>query len=103
MILVNTDFISGKEIETLGIVKGSTIQSKHMGKDIMAGFKTMVGGELSGYNDMMNEARALATKRMVQEAEGMQADGVVNIRYASSAIMQGAAEVIVYGTAVKFK
>lgn len=102
MILVNTDFISGKELETLGIVKGSTIQSKHMGKDIMSGLKTMVGGELTAYNDMMNEARALATKRMVAEAEGMGAEGVINIRYASSAIMQGAAEVIVYGTAVKF-
>ena len=102
MILVNTDFISGKEIETMAIVKGSTIQSKHMGKDLMAGLKTMVGGELTGYNEMMNEARALATKRMVKEAEAMAADGVVNIRYASSAIMQGAAEVIVYGTAVKF-
>lgn len=103
MILVNTDFISGKEIETLGIVKGSTIQSKHMGKDIMSGLKTMIGGELTAYNDMMNEARALATKRMVGEAESLKADGVVNIRYASSAIMQGAAEVIVYGTAVKFQ
>ncbi len=103
MILVNTDYISGKELETMGIVKGSTIQSKHMGKDILSGLKTMVGGELTAYNDMMNEARALATKRMVLEAEGLGADGVVNIRYASSAIMQGAAEVIVYGTAVKFK
>jgi len=102
MILVNTDYITGKEFEMLGIVKGSTIQSKHMGKDIMAGFKTMVGGELSSYNEMMNEARALGTKRMVEEAEAMGADAVVNIRYASSAIMQGAAEVIVYGTAVKF-
>jgi uncharacterized protein YbjQ (UPF0145 family) len=103
MILVNTDYVSGKEVETLGIVKGSTIQSKHMGKDILSGLKTMVGGELTAYNDMMNEARALATKRMVMEAEALSADGVVNIRYASSAIMQGAAEVIVYGTAVKFK
>lgn len=102
MILVNTDFISGKELETLSIVKGSTIQSKHLGKDIMSGFKTLVGGELNSYNVMMNEARALATKRMVEEAQGLGADGVINIRYASSAIMQGAAEVIVYGTAVKF-
>lgn len=102
MILVNTDFISGKEIETLSIVKGSTIQSKHMGKDLMAGFKNMVGGELKAYTDMMNEARAIATKRMVDEAEQMGADGIINIRYASSAIMQGAAEVIAYGTAVKF-
>ncbi len=103
MILVNTDFISGKELETLSIVKGATIQSKHMGKDLMAGFKTMVGGELTGYTEMMNEARAIATKRMVAEAESLGADGVINIRYSSSAVMQGAAEVICYGTAVKFK
>ena len=103
MILVNTDYISGKELETLSLVKGSTIQSKHVGKDIMQSFKTLVGGELKSYNEMMNEARAIATKRMVQEAEELGADAIVNIRYASSAIMQGAAEVIVYGTAVKFK
>jgi len=102
MILVNTDYISGKELETLSLVKGSTIQSKHVGKDIAESFKTLVGGELKSYNEMMNEARALATKRMVEEAESLGADAVVNIRYASSAVMQGAAEVIVYGTAVKF-
>lgn len=102
MILVNTDYISGKTINTLSIVKGSTIQSKHVGKDIMSGLKTLVGGELTSYNEMMNDARAIATKRMVAEAESLGADGVINIRYASSAIMQGAAEVIVYGTAVKF-
>jgi len=103
MILVNTDFITGKDLETIQIVKGAIIQSKHMGKDIMASFKTIVGGELKGYSDMMNEARAKATKRMVEEAEGLGADGVINIRYASAAVMQGAAEVMVYGTAVKFK
>lgn len=103
MILVNTDYISGKELETLGLVKGSTIQSKHIGKDIMQSFKTIVGGELKAYNEMMIEARALATKRMVEEAESLGADAVVNIRYASAAVMQGAAEVIAYGTAVKFK
>ncbi len=102
MILVNTDYISGKEFETISLVKGSTIQSKHIGKDIAQSFKTLVGGELKSYNDMMNDARALATKRMVAEAEQLGADAIVNIRYASSAIMQGAAEVIVYGTAVKF-
>jgi uncharacterized protein YbjQ (UPF0145 family) len=102
MILVNTDFITGKELETLSLVKGSTIQSKHLGKDIVQGFKAMVGGELKSYNEMMNEARALATKRMVEEAESLGADAVINVRYASSAVMQGAAEVIVYGTAVKF-
>ena len=103
MILVNTDFITGKDIETIQIVKGAIIQSKHMGKDIMASFKTIVGGELKGYSEMMNEARAKATKRMVEEAEALGADGVINIRYASAAVMQGAAEVMAYGTAVKFK
>jgi uncharacterized protein YbjQ (UPF0145 family) len=103
MILVNTDYISGKELETLGLVKGSTIQSKNLGKDITQAFKSLVGGELKAYTEMMNEARALATKRMAEEAEQMGADGVVNIRYASSSVMQNAAEVIAYGTAVKFK
>ena len=102
MILVNTDYISGKELEMLTLVKGSTIQTKHIGKDITQSFKTLVGGELKEYNNMMNEARALATKRMVEEAEELGADAIVNIRYATSAIMQGDAEVIVYGTAVKF-
>ena len=91
MILVNTDYISGKKLEMLGLVKGSTIQTKNVGKDIM-----------QSYNEMMNDARALATKRMVVEAEQLGADAVVNIRYASSAIAAGAAEVIAYGTAVKF-
>ena len=103
MILVNTDYISGKNLETMGLVKGSTIQSRNVGRDITQGFKTLVGGELKAYNEMMNNARALATKRMVLEAEELGADGIVNIRYASAAVMQGAAEVLVYGTAVKFK
>jgi len=103
MILVNTDYISGKELETIGLVKGSTIQSRHLGKDITQALKSLVGGELKEYTAMMNDARALATKRMVEEAEKFNADGVVNIRYASSSVMQNAAEVIAYGTAVKFK
>ena len=103
MILVNTETISGKELEMLGLVKGSTIQSRNVGRDITQSFKTLVGGELKAYTDMMNEARALATKRMVAEAESLGADGIVNVRYASAAVMQGAAEVMVYGTAVKFK
>lgn len=102
MILVNTDYITGKELEMLSIVKGSTIQSKNLGRDISQGFKTLVGGELKAYNEMMNEARAIATKRMVGEAEGLGADAIVNIRYSSSAVMARAAEVIAYGTAVKF-
>ena len=103
MILVNTDYISGKEFEMLGLVKGSTIQSKNIGKDISQGFKTLIGGELKAYNEMMNDARALATKRMVEEATVLGADAVVNIRYASASVMSGAAEVMAYGTAVKFK
>ena len=102
MILVNTDYVSGKELETLSLVRGSTIQSKHLGKDIAQAFKSMLGGELKAYNEMMNEARAIATKRMVAEAEALGADAIVNIRYASSSVMQSAAEVIVYGTAVRF-
>ncbi len=103
MILVNTDYITGKELEMLGLVKGSTIQSKNIGRDITQGLKTLVGGELTAYNEMMNDARALATKRMAEEAKGLGADAVVSIRYTSAAVMSGAAEVLAYGTAVKFK
>jgi uncharacterized protein YbjQ (UPF0145 family) len=103
MILVNTDYITGKEFEMLGLVKGSTIQSKNIGRDITQGLKTLIGGELKAYTEMMNDARALATKRMAAEAEELHADAVINIRYASAAVMQGAAEVMAYGTAVKFK
>ena len=103
MLIVTTDYIAGKELEMLGIVKGSTIQTKHLGKDITQSFKTLVGGELSAYTEMMNDARALATKRMVQEAEAMGADAIVGVRYGSAAVMQAAAEVMAYGTAVKFR
>ena len=87
----------------LSRVKGSTLQSKNIGRDITQSFKTIIGVSLQAYTYMMNEARALATKRMVEEAEQLGADAVINIRYASAAVMQGAAEVIAYGTAVKFK
>ncbi len=103
MILVTTDYISGKELEMLGMVKGSTIQSKNIGRDITQSFKTIVGGELKAYTQMMNEARDLATGRMIEEASALGADAIVNIRFTSSAVMAGAAEVIAYGTAVKFK
>jgi uncharacterized protein YbjQ (UPF0145 family) len=102
LILVNTDFITGKELETLALVKGSTIRAKHLGKDILSGLKMIVGGELTEYGEMINEARAIATKRMVDEAEALGADAVVNIRYATSNVAQGAAEILAYGTAVKF-
>lgn len=103
MLLVNTDYISGKELETLGIVKGSIVQTKNFGKDFMAGIKTLVGGEVTEYTEMLNQARQIAVKRMVDEAQALGADAIVNVRYASSSVMQGAAEVIAYGTAVKYK
>ena len=103
MLLVNTDYISGKELVMLGLVKGCTIQSKNIGKDIGQSFKTIIGGELKSYNEMMNEAREIATSRMVEDAQRLGADAIVNVRYASAAVMQGAAEVMAYGTAVKFK
>ena len=103
MLLVNIDYLPGRELEPLGLVKGSTIQSKNIGRDITQSFKTLVGGELKSYTDMMDQARALATQRMEQEAEALGADAVVNIRYSSASVMQGAAEVMAYGTAVRFK
>ena len=102
MLIVTTDHITGKNVEMLGLVKGSTIQTVHMGKDIMTGFKTLVGGELTSYNEMMNEARALATKRMAEEAQSMGADAIVCVRYSSASVAQAAAEIMAYGTAVKF-
>lgn len=103
MILVTTETVGGRDHEALGLVKGSTVQSKNIGKDILSGLKTIVGGELHSYTAMMDEARALATKRMVEEALALGADAVVCLRYASSSIMAGAAEVMAYGTAVKFR
>lgn len=102
MILVNTDYIEGKKLEMIGLVRGTMIQSVHLGKDIMNSFKTLVGGELTSYTEMMNEARAVSTKRMCDDAASMGADAVVNIRYTSSQVVAGAAEVMAYGTAVKF-
>ncbi len=103
MQLVNIDYIPGKELEVLEIVKGTVVYSKNFGKDFMAGMKTLVGGEIVGYTEMLNTARQIAVKRMVEEAEKLGADAVINMRYGSSSVMQGAAEVIAYGTAVKFK
>ena len=103
MLLVNIDYIPGRELEVLGVVKGTVVQSKNFGKDFMASMKTLVGGEIVGYTEMLVEARQIATKRMVDEAEGLGADAVINMRYGSSSVMQGAAEVIAYGTAVKLR
>ena len=101
MKLLNIDYIPGAEIEALGLVKGTVVESKNIGKDFMAGMKTIVGGELKGYTDMLVTARQMATKRMVDEAEATGADAIIGVRYGSSAIMQGAAEIVAYGTAVK--
>lgn len=102
MILVNTDYIPGKNFEVIGLVKGSMVQSAHVGKDIFASFKTLVGGELSSYTELLNQSRAIATKRMAEDAIAMGADAIINIRYSSSQVIQGAAEIMAYGTAVKF-
>ena len=102
MILTTIDKVEGKNTEVIGLVKGSTVQTVNAIRDIGASLKTLVGGELVKYNEMMNDARALATKRMVKEAKSLDADAVVGIRYSSAAIMQGAAEVMAYGTAVRF-
>lgn len=101
MKLLNIDHIPGKEIEALGLVKGTIVQSKNFGKDFMAGMKTLVGGEIKDYTEMLNEARQIAIKRMVDEATALGADAIVNVRFASSSMMQSAAEVVAYGTAVK--
>ncbi len=102
MIIVTTSQIEGKAItKTLGLVKGNTIRAKHVGNDILAGLKTIVGGELKGYTEMMNEAREQATGRMIKEAKKLGADAIINVRFTTSQIMSGASELLVYGTAVK--
>ena len=101
MKLLSIDCVPGKEFEALGIVKGTIVQTKNIGRDFMAGMKTLVGGEIVGYTEMLNEARQIAVKRMVDEAKELGADAVIDVKYGSSQVMQGAAEVIAYGTAVK--
>lgn len=103
MLLLTINYVPGKEIEALGIAKGTTVQSKNFGKDFMSGMNGLVGGELTSYTEMLNEARQIATKRMVEDAEALGADAVINVRYGSASVMQGSAEVIVYGTAIKYK
>ena len=103
MLIVTTEHISGKEMEMLGLVKGSTIQTVNALRDIGAGLRTLVGGEMKKYNEMMDNAREIATQRMIAEAKELGADAIVSVRYASSSIMQSAAEIMVYGTAVRFR
>ena len=104
MIIVNTEEIKGREInEVLGLVRGNTIRARHIGNDIMAGLRNIVGGEVKEYTQMISEAREDALKRMIEEAEKLNADAVVNIRFTTSQVMGGAAEILAYGTAVKLK
>lgn len=103
MLVVTTETITGKEFDMLGLVKGNMVQTKNIGKDIGASFKSIAGGEIRSYTQMMNEAREVATQRMIDDAESLGADAIVCARYSSSAVMQGAAEVIAFGTAVKFR
>lgn len=103
MKLLSIENIPGQSYEVLGLVKGTVVQSKNIGKDFMAGMKTLVGGEIGSYTELLNEARQIAIKRMVDDAAQLGADAIIGIRFASSSIMQGASEVLAYGTAVKFK
>lgn len=104
MIIVNTDYVAGKEVKkNLGMVKGNVIQAKHIGKDIVASFKQMLGGEIKQYTEMMSEAREIALKRMVEKAEEIDADAIINVRFMTSMVMTGAAEILAYGTAVKLQ
>ena len=104
MIIANTDFIPGREVtQVLGLVRGNTVQAKHVGKDMVAGFRSFVGGEIKEYTNMLSEAREIALKRMEQKAEKLGADAVINVRYMTSSVMASAAEILCYGTAVKLK
>lgn len=104
MILTNIDYVPGYEvIKSLDLVKGSTIRAKHLGKDLLAVFRQIVGGELKEYSQMLDESRQISTSKMVAEAERLGADAVINVRFTTSNVMQGAAEILVFGTAVKLK
>jgi len=102
MIISNTENI-GKKYEVLDVVKGNIVQSRNIGVDFLAGLKTIIGGEIKGYSKMMTLSREKATSNMISEAEKLNADAIVNVRYTTSNVMQGSAEILVYGTAVKFK
>ena len=102
MLLVTTDNIPGKNLEVLGMVRGNVVRAKHIGRDIMASFKTIVGGEIRGYTELMNEARDTATQRMVEQAQHYGANAIICVRFETCSIMDGSSEVMAYGTAVKF-
>lgn len=102
MILSTTDFIPGREItEVLDVARGSTVRARHLGKDIFAGLKSIVGGEISQYTELMASAREQAIDRMIADAQSLDADAIINIRFTTAQVMQGASEILAYGTAVK--
>ncbi|MCL1894715.1 MAG: YbjQ family protein [Holophagaceae bacterium] len=103
MLIISLGYIPGRPYQVLGLVKGSVVQSKHIGRDILAGLKTIVGGEISGYTEMLVEARQIATERMIQEAKMLKADAILGVRFECASIMQNAAELLAYGTAVRFE
>lgn len=102
MFITTTDVIPGKQYEVLGLVRGNIVTSKHLGRDIMASFKNMAGGEIKSYTDMMNDGRNIAEQRMIAEAQAMGANGIIAARYASASVMEGTQEMLAYGTAVRF-
>ncbi len=102
MVVVNTDYITGQKLQVISIVRGSVVMTKHIGSDIGASFQTLVGGEIRAYTDMLNNAREIATTRMIEDAARFGADAVINVRYTTSSVMQGASEILAVGTAVKF-
>ena len=102
MLITTCDVIPGKQVEPLGLGSGNVVTSKHMGRDIMAGFKNMVGGEIKSYTDMMNEGRSIAEQRMIAQAQAMGANAIICTRYASASVMEGTQEMLAYGTAVRY-
>ncbi len=104
MLMTNIETVPGKNItEHYGLVSGSTVRAKHVGRDLMAGLKNIVGGELKGYTELLNDSRTESTKRMIEQAEALGANAIVNVRFSTSSVAQGAAEIYVYGTAVKIE
>ena len=102
MILTTCDIVAGQQVQILGLVQGNVVQTKHVGKDLMAGFKNLAGGEIKSYTEMLSEGRAIAEQRMVAQAQALGADAIVCVRFSSASVMEGALDMLAYGTAVKF-
>ena len=102
MIVTTCDLVPGQQVQILGLVSGNVVQSKHIGRDIMAGFKNIAGGEIKSYTDMLQEGRQVAEQRMIAQAQAMGADAIICMRFASASVMEGALDMLAYGTAVKF-